>query len=142
MRALALVIVFVSTVSGAADWFPLSPANQSTDDDLVMASGAPMQQWFIDLEPQISEWAKCDYAFLGSGYPDGSSEVSATLRARVLRLLPSVRSGASAYQLNIEYTKAFYSWRGFQSGLSQAGSMTAQAISKAWAQDCLKKYRD
>lgn len=107
----------------------------------MMASGAAMQQWFLDLQPQISEWAKCDYALMDSNYPDGSVEVSAALRARVLRLLPSVPNDAYAYHLNIEYTKAFYSWRGYQAGLSKAGSMTTEAISKVWATDCLKKYK-
>lgn len=145
MRPQVLLASLITTSvchGGVLDYDPMKPAAEVRNDDMLMVEGPAMQQWFNHIQPQIKEWAKCDYALLSSDKygPDVSLNVKQRLRDDVQRLLPSVASGAKAYQLEVEYAKWFHTWRGFHQGLSTGSDVALKDIADAWANDCAKQY--
>ncbi len=120
----------VTVCQGASIHDPLKPLSEVNNFDMEVVNAAPMQQWFANIQPQMKEWAKCEYALLDSDKFGPAVHVSVTKRLRkdVQRLLPSVAPGAKAYQLDVEYTKWFYTWRGFQQGLASGSDVCPKRL--------------
>lgn len=144
MRTLVFLtaLIAASVSHGAWDYDPMKPAKELSNDEMAIAEAAAMQQWFDHIQPQIKEWARCEYALLSSDKygAEATNKVQKQVRADVRKLLPSVAPGAKAYQLGVEYTKWFYTWRGFHQGLSKGAEVAPEAIVDAWVNDCVKRY--
>lgn len=144
MRELIAVVLLlsVSVCHGAWDYDPMKSVAKMDSDDMQVVDAAAMQQWFNHIQPQIKEWAKCDYALLSSEKYDPSTalDVKKRLRSDVYKLLPSVSPDARSYHLGIEYTKWFHTWRGYHQGLAVGSDVAPEKIIDAWASDCVKQY--
>jgi len=143
-RRLVFVAALVATgvCNGAENYDAGKPATDIVSGDMYLVEAAAMQQWFEHVQPQIKEWGKCGYALLSSDLygPADALTINEKLRGNVQKVLPSVAPNAKAFNLSIEYTKWFHTWRGYHQGLAAGSGVSMKEIADAWANDCVKAY--
>jgi hypothetical protein len=117
------------------------PAREVTATDLNLF---PASNLVDSAKPFIIELAKCQAAAVvgHSKYAIQMGKVSNKLEQAILKVLPVVEPQAKEYDIEIEYNRQWWSYRGYLLGIAATKGVPVETLANEQVKQCLQSYYD